>query len=138
MRTVKAYIYSRVSSLQQVDAFGLDRQISTVLDFLENAKLPAELGYQLDPSNHEVLESDKGLSGYAGHNFTKGSLGRFKERGFAPIFPDTCYHLTHYWPAAADIPVASDNPAHYADAIRYNARTPLQGSLLPLTRLVWA
>lgn len=62
-------------------------------------------------------------------------LGPF---GFAPIFPDTCYHLTHYWPAAADIPVASDNPAHYADAIRYNARTPLQGSLLPLTRLVWA
>ncbi|MCF1587000.1 hypothetical protein LXG17_02945, partial [Klebsiella pneumoniae] len=42
--------------------------------------------------------------------------------GFAPIFPDTCYHFTHYWPAAADIPVASDNPAHYADAIRYNAR----------------
>ncbi|MFV7552632.1 hypothetical protein ACNPNG_12215, partial [Klebsiella variicola] len=40
--------------------------------------------------------------------------------GFAPIFPDTFYHLTHYWPAAADIPVASDNPAHYADAIRYN------------------
>ncbi|TFM97404.1 hypothetical protein ELX57_20525, partial [Escherichia coli] len=43
-------------------------------------------------------------------------------RGFAPIFPDICYHLTHYKPAAADIPVASDNPAHYADAIRYNAR----------------
>ncbi len=43
---------------------------------------------------------------------------------FAPIFPDTCYHLTHYKPAAVDIPVASDNPVHYADAIRYNARTP--------------
>ncbi|MFA2189697.1 IS21 family transposase, partial [Escherichia coli] len=26
-------------------------------------------------------------------------------RGFAPIFPDICYHLTHYKPAAADIPV---------------------------------
>lgn len=51
---------------------------------------------------------------------------------------DTCYHLTHYWPAAADIPVASDNPAHYADAIRYNARTPLQCFLLPLIHLVWA
>lgn len=61
-----------------------------------------------------------------------------EEDGFAPIFPDTCHHLTHYWPAAVDIPVASDNPVHYADAIRYNARTPLQGSLLPLTRLVWA
>lgn len=65
-------------------------------------------------------------------NYTSG------ECGFAPIFPDTCYHLTHYWLAAVDIPVASDNPVHYADAIRYNARTPLQGSLLPLTRLVWA
>ncbi|KIQ39755.1 transposase [Escherichia coli] len=54
------------------------------------------------------------------------------------MFPDTCYHLTHYWLAAVDIPVASDNPVHYADAIRYNARMPLQGSLLPLTRLVWA
>ncbi len=63
---------------------------------------------------------------------------RINSAGFAPIFPDICYHLTHYKPAAADIPVASDNPAHYADAIRYNARTPLQGSLLPLTRLVWA
>ncbi|MCE3938513.1 sugar transferase, partial [Escherichia coli] len=28
----------------------------------------------------------------------------FNVFGFAPIFPDTCYHLTHYWPAAADIP----------------------------------
>ncbi len=61
---------------------------------------------------------------------------RKENYGFAPIFPDTCYHLTHYWPAAVDIPVASDNPVHYADAIRYNARTPLQGSLLPLTHLV--
>ncbi|MEW0557541.1 hypothetical protein AB0V27_24830, partial [Escherichia coli] len=40
-------------------------------------------------------------------------MGRYKG-GFAPIFPDICYHLTHYKPAAADIPVASDNPAHYA------------------------
>ncbi|MDF8781783.1 hypothetical protein OU577_23735, partial [Escherichia coli] len=28
-----------------------------------------------------------------------------EETGFAPIFPDICYHLTHYKPAAADIPV---------------------------------
>ncbi|MEH5576591.1 hemolysin E, partial [Escherichia coli] len=27
------------------------------------------------------------------------------QTGFAPIFPDICYHLTHYRPAAADIPV---------------------------------
>ncbi len=41
--------------------------------------------------------------------------------GFAPIFPDTCYHLTHHWPTAADIPVASDNPAHYAYCILYTS-----------------
>ena len=34
---------------------------------------------------------------------------RNDDRGFAPIFPDICYHLTHYWLAAVDIPVASDN-----------------------------
>lgn len=76
--------------MQQVDAFGLDRQISTVLDFLENAKLPAELGYRLDPSNYEVLESDKGLSGYKGHNFTKGSLGQFKRRVEAGEITEGC------------------------------------------------
>lgn len=52
----------------------------------------------------------------------KTVCGLKRPAGFAPIFPDICYHLTHYKPAAADIPVASDNPAHYADAIRYNAR----------------
>ncbi|WP_439954750.1 hypothetical protein, partial [Citrobacter freundii] len=36
--------------------------------------------------------------------------------GLAPIFPYTFYHLTHYWFAAADIPVANDTPVHYADA----------------------
>ncbi|MEF6618876.1 hypothetical protein U9316_26485, partial [Escherichia coli] len=54
-----------------------------------------------------------------GHNL---DIIIYDDTGFAPIFPDICYHLTHYKPAAADIPVASDNPAHYADAIRYNAR----------------
>ena len=59
-------------------------------------------------------------------------------RGFAPIFPDTCYHLTHYWPAAADIPVASDNPTHYADGFHCNARSPRQGYAMPFLHSVSA
>lgn len=59
-------------------------------------------------------------------------------RGLAPIFPYTFYHLTHYWFAAADIPVANDTPVHYADAIRCNVRRPPQGSLPLLTRRVSA
>ncbi|MDV5520942.1 hypothetical protein, partial [Enterobacter hormaechei] len=42
--------------------------------------------------------------------------------GLAPIFPDTFYRFTHYWFAAADIPVANDIPVHCADAIRCNVR----------------
>ncbi|HDT5673821.1 recombinase family protein [Klebsiella pasteurii] len=77
---VKAYIYTRVSSLQQSDGFGIPRQIHTLMDFLENAELPKELGYQLDPNDYEVLEHDSGLSGYSGYNFLKGSIGKFKKR----------------------------------------------------------
>ena len=60
------------------------------------------------------------------------------EAGLAPIFPDTFYRLTHYWFAAADIPVANDIPVHCADAIRCNVRRPPQGSLPLLTRQVLA
>ena len=56
----------------------------------------------------------------------------------APIFPDTFYRLTHYWFAAADIPVENDIPVHCADAIRCNVRRPPQGSLPLLTRQVLA
>ena len=55
----KTYIYTRVSTLQQIDGFGIDRQINTLMDFLENAVLPNELGYQLDPQNYEILDSDE-------------------------------------------------------------------------------
>ncbi|MDF0977513.1 porin, partial [Escherichia coli] len=36
---------------------------------------------------------------------TKYDANNVYAAGFAPIFPDTCYHLTHHWPTAADIPV---------------------------------
>ena len=88
--------------------------------------------------SHRTTENEALLRGGAATCMSSLNHDNQYFSGFAPIFPDICYHLPHYKPAAADIPVASDNPAHYADAIRYNARTPLQGSLLPLTRLVWA
>ncbi|CAH3620556.1 hypothetical protein AI2715V1_3450 [Escherichia coli] len=99
-----------------------------------------------DAGGMDPMGSDGNYVTYNGFVYYNNANGDFDtvfkgdtvNGGFAPIFPDICYHLTHYKPAAADIPVASDNPAHYADTIRYNARTPLQGSLLPLTRLVWA
>ncbi|EGD4879576.1 sensor dcuS domain protein [Shigella boydii] len=39
---------------------------------------------------------------------------------FSSIFSETSYHFPHYWYVASDISAASDNPAHYEDAIHYN------------------
>lgn len=72
-------------------------------------------------------------------NSTLSHLSKIRNNtGLAPIFPDTFYRLTHYWFAAADIPVANDIPVHCADAIRCNVRRPPQGSLPLLTRQVLA
>ncbi len=75
---MKSYLYSRISTLQQVQGFGIERQIQTVTDFLENAVLDSRLGYQLDPNDYEILESDIGKSAFRGNNWKPNSnLGRF-------------------------------------------------------------
>lgn len=72
-----AYLYSRVSTLQQVDGFGIKRQINTITDFLKYADV-SSLGYELDTDNFTVLDSDLGKSAYKGNNWKpKSSLGRF-------------------------------------------------------------
>lgn len=78
--TMKSYLYSRISTLQQVTGFGIARQIQTVTDFLENAVIDPRLGYQLDPNDYEILESDIGKSAFKGDNWGPNSnLGRFYE-----------------------------------------------------------
>lgn len=78
------------------------------------------------------------IIGATGSVYLKHGQTGVRAAGLAPIFPYTFYHLTHYWFAAADIPVANDTPVHYADAIRCNVRRPPQGSLPLLTRRVSA
>jgi hypothetical protein len=65
--------------LQQQAGYGIEHQINTVMDFLSEASLPAGLGYELDPNDYELLDSNLGKSAYKGHKFTKGELERFKE-----------------------------------------------------------
>ncbi|MCE9889903.1 recombinase family protein [Kluyvera intermedia] len=75
---MKAYLYSRISTLQQVAGFGIARQVKTVQDFLSYAVLDEKLGYQLDPDDFELLESDLGKSAFHGRNWLPGaSLGNF-------------------------------------------------------------
>ncbi|STF32923.1 putative cytoplasmic protein [Escherichia coli] len=126
--------------IEHIATFALNYKIK----YNEDNKLIEQIDEYLDDtfmlfSSYGINMQDLQKWRKSGNRLFRCFVNATKENpGFAPIFPDICYHLTHYKPAAADIPVASDNPAHYADAIRYNARTPLQGSLLPLTRLVWA
>lgn len=107
-------------------------------------EIPAFIFYIYDIPVH-IMKNFERVTHYLSKDYSKTVDAKYWMNhcqhchiGFAPIFPDTCYHLTHYWPAAADIPVASDTPVHYVDAIRYSVRTPQQGFLLPLTRPVWA
>ncbi|WP_269558132.1 hypothetical protein, partial [Klebsiella oxytoca] len=62
--------------------------------------------------NADAYSIDNGLPGTMTPCFAiiKGVLGSFQVSGLAPIFPDTFYRFTHYWFAAADIPVANDIP----------------------------
>lgn len=91
-------------------------------------------------SNSVIQYADKEEGSIVGKGNVKYPCDGFNDclAGLAPIFPYTFYHLTHYWFAAADIPVANDTPVHYADAIRCNVRRPPQGSLPLLTRRVSA
>lgn len=97
---------------------------------------PATQTY-LNPAGVLTLNLISGLDRYERVTVTRDSDKKVMY-GLAPIFPYTFYHLTHYWFAAADIPVANDTPVHYADAIRCNVRRPPQGSLPLLTRRVSA
>ncbi len=64
--------------MQQQHGFGIDRQISTVTEYLSYATLDQRLGYQLDPENYEILDSDIGKSAFKGANWgAKSSLGKF-------------------------------------------------------------
>lgn len=80
MTVAKAFLYTRISTLQQVKGYGIERQQTTVLDFLDEAILPPQLGYTISGENYEMLEADLGKSAFKGHNFSKGHLGKFKER----------------------------------------------------------
>ncbi len=42
-------------------------------------------------------------NGFVYYNNANGDFDTVFKGGFAPIFPDICYHLTHYKPAAAEI-----------------------------------
>ncbi|EFM3814459.1 hypothetical protein HB114_002917, partial [Escherichia coli] len=41
---------------------------------------------------HIHMIHSKGYDSFTSSKYEEGATG------FAPIFPDTCYHLTHYWP----------------------------------------
>lgn len=76
---VRVIIYCRVSSLMQIDGYGLQRQQDVIRTFLDNFKVPSELGYEIDRENFEILE-DQGKSAYHGYNFSKGQLGLFRDK----------------------------------------------------------
>ncbi|MEQ4685380.1 YiaA/YiaB family inner membrane protein, partial [Escherichia coli] len=93
----------------------MDNKISTYSPAFSIVSWIALVGgivtYLLGLWNAEMQLNEKGyyfavlvLGLFSAASYQKTVRDKY-EGGFAPIFPDTCYHLTHYWPAAADIPV---------------------------------
>ncbi|MEF6531326.1 hypothetical protein U9002_15035, partial [Escherichia coli] len=126
LATFFPYISNLVTLLQVKATAWRVRQKVEAENLEESARLASKLKIEAQKNKieEEVLKIEvlKKEREQLQNDITDSNARADAASGFAPIFPDTCYHLTHYWPAAADIPVASDNPVHYADAIRYNAR----------------
>lgn len=76
---VQVTIYCRVSSLIQIDGYGLQRQQDAIRAYLEDFDVPKELGYEIDRDNYVLLE-DAGKSAYHGYHFSKGQLGQFRQK----------------------------------------------------------
>ncbi|MGR9772020.1 hypothetical protein ACUOGM_21185, partial [Escherichia coli] len=125
LATFFPYISNLVTLLQVKATAWRVRQKVEAENLEESARLASKLKIEAQKNKieEEVLKIEvlKKEREQLQNDITDSNARADAASGFAPIFPDTCYHLTHYWPAAADIPVASDNPVHYADAIRYNA-----------------
>ncbi|MGP4298482.1 type II toxin-antitoxin system MqsR family toxin, partial [Escherichia coli] len=91
--------HTRLSQVKKLVNAG---QVRTTRSALLNAD---ELGLDFDGMCNVIIglsESDfyKSMTTYSDHTIWQ-DVYRPRLVGFAPIFPDTCYHLTHYWPAAA-------------------------------------
>ncbi|MFI2992904.1 recombinase family protein [Klebsiella aerogenes] len=74
---IKTFIYSRVSSQEQLSGGGLDRQEQDIKNYIQNNGL----------DKHEIVEMvDRGISAFDGSNLREGELGKWYQEAITGIY----------------------------------------------------
>ncbi|AXU95910.1 hypothetical protein CI789_12095 [Erwinia persicina] len=80
----RCFVYHRVSSEQQMDGSGIQRQAELLESYLVSTGLCSEMD---DPE--PIILADGGISAWKGHNITHGELGQWMEQVRAGMWDDS-------------------------------------------------
>ncbi|WP_196096700.1 recombinase family protein [Klebsiella michiganensis] len=86
---VPVWSYARVSTLNQIDGFGIQRQVNTINQFIQCIVLDHRLPYTLDVNNITQMVSE-GNSAFRGKNWNpKTKLGQYRKMVMDGVIPDS-------------------------------------------------
>ncbi|ECK0357864.1 hypothetical protein FQS20_17165 [Salmonella enterica subsp. enterica] len=86
---VPVWSYARVSTLNQVDGFGIQRQVNTINQFIQYLVLDHRLPYVLDTDNITQMVAE-GRSAFKGKNWNpKTKLGQYRKMVMDGVVPDS-------------------------------------------------
>ncbi len=86
---VPVWCYARISTLKQIDGFGIQRQINTINQFLQYVVLDHRLPFTLDVDNVTQMVAE-GKSAFRGKNWNeKTKLGQYRKMVMDGVLPDS-------------------------------------------------
>lgn len=86
---VPVWSYARVSTLNQVDGFGIQRQVNTINQFIQYLVLDHRLPFVLDTENITQMVAE-GKSAFKGKNWNpKTKLGQYRKMVMDGVLPDS-------------------------------------------------
>lgn len=86
---VPVWSYARVSTLSQIDGFGIQRQVNTINQFIQYLVLDHRLPYTLDVDNITQMVAE-GKSAFKGKNWNpKTKLGQYRKMVMDGVIPDS-------------------------------------------------
>lgn len=86
---VPVWSYARVSTLSQIDGFGIQRQVQTINQFIQYLVLDHRLPYTLDVDNITQMVAE-GRSAFKGKNWNpKTKLGQYRKMVMDGVVPDS-------------------------------------------------
>ncbi|MDQ6441364.1 hypothetical protein [Klebsiella quasipneumoniae] len=90
---VPVWSYARVSTLSQIDGFGIQRQVNTINQFIQYLVLDHRLPYTLDVDNITQMVAE-GKSAFKGKNWNpKTKLGQYRKMVMDGVIPDDPTHV---------------------------------------------